>query len=367
MKGSFKLGKIAGIGIFIHWTFSLLIAFIIFINYRTGYNAVQIAWSVLFILCVFVTVLLHELGHSFAAQLFNIKTKDITLLPIGGLARLETLPEKPKEELIVTFAGPLVNIALALLTSLFITLPDSSEALVKELSAGVNAHNFFLNFYIVNLVLAIFNLIPAFPMDGGRILRALLSFKFERHVATRIAARIGQLLAMGFIILGFFSNPFLIFIGIFVIMGAQMESEFAESKHSLKGYKVRDVLMKQYQTIDSHETIKKAVALLLDSQYKNFLVTENGEPVGTLNRDQIIMALSKNDENMVIHNVMNKNLIFLDIDALLEDIFELVYKNKSHIMLVMENDQLLGTLDTENLLEFLLIKEVKQKKAHGNP
>jgi Zn-dependent protease/predicted transcriptional regulator len=307
---------------------------------------------------------MHELGHALTAKKYNIKTIDITLLPIGGLARLERLPEKPSEELVVALAGPLVNITLALITTLFITLPNTSEQMVSQLSNGVNSNNFFLNFFLVNIVLAIFNLIPAFPMDGGRVLRALLSYKLERHVATKIAARIGQILAMGFIFLGFFSNPFLIFIGIFVFMGAQIESEYTESKHLLKGFKVRDVLMKHYQIIDANETLETAVDMLLDSPYKNFLVTQENIPVGTLNRDQIIEALSKKEEETGLSSIMDSNLILLQADSFLEDIFELVYKNKSTLMLVMEDNQLIGTLDTENLLEFILIKEVKAKRAH---
>jgi Zn-dependent protease len=364
MKGSFKLGKVAGIGIFIHWTFSLLILFIIFMNYKSGQNTTQIIWSVVFILCIFITVLLHELGHALAAKNYNIKTKDITLLPIGGLARLERIPEKPLEELIVAFAGPLVNIALAFITAFFISIPDSNDKLMTELSHGVNADNFFLNFFLVNFWLAIFNLIPAFPMDGGRVLRALLSFKLPRNVATRIAARIGQFLAMAFIILGFFTSPFLIFIGIFVIIGAQIEADYTESKFILKGFKVQDVVMKDYQTIDADEKIKKAVELLLDSQNKIFLITENNIPVGTLNRDQIIMALSKKGDDEFIYNVMDRNLIILENNSLLENVFELIQQNKSTLMLVMENNQLIGTLDIENLLEFILINEVKIKKAH---
>ena len=127
MKGSFKLGKVAGIGLFIHWTFSLLLLFIIFVNYRSGYNILQITWSIAFILSIFITVVLHELGHALAAKNYGIKTKDITLLPIGGLARLEKLPEKPIEELIVAFAGPMVNLFLALLTSFFVTVPENEE------------------------------------------------------------------------------------------------------------------------------------------------------------------------------------------------------------------------------------------------
>ena len=364
MKGSFKLGKVAGIGIFIHWTFSLLILFIIFMNYKSGQNTIQIIWSIVFILSIFITVLLHELGHALAAKNYNIKTKDITLLPIGGLARLERIPEKPMEELIVAFAGPLVNIALAFITAFFISIPDNTDKLMAELSNGVNANNFFLNFFLVNFWLAIFNLIPAFPMDGGRVLRALLSFKLPRNVATRIAARIGQFLAMAFIILGFFTSPFLIFIGIFVIIGAQIEADYTESKFMLKGFKVEDVVMKDYQTIDADEKIKKAVELLLDSQNKIFLITENNIPVGTLNRDQIIMALSKKGDDEFIYNVMDRNLIILESNSLLENVFELIQQNKSTLMLVMENNQLIGTLDIENLLEFILINEVKIKKAH---
>jgi Zn-dependent protease/predicted transcriptional regulator len=364
MKGSLKLGKIAGIGLFVHWTFSLLILFIVYTNYKAGQNSIQILWSVLFILCIFLTVFMHELGHALTAKKFGIKTKDITLLPIGGVAQLERLPEKPSEELMVAFAGPMVNIILALLTSLFISLPNTSEEMVAELENGVNAGNFFLNFYLVNIILAFFNLIPAFPMDGGRVLRALLSYKLERHQATKIAARIGQALAIGFVLLGFYSNPFLIFIGIFVFMGAQIESEYTESKYMLKGYKVRDVLMKQYPTIDYNETLETAVKLMLDSQNKHFLVTENGIPMGTLNREQIIAALAKKEGETRLSSIMDRELILLQADDLLEDIFELVYKNKSTLMLVIDDNQLIGTLDTENLLEFILINEVKANRAH---
>lgn len=365
MKGSLKLGKIAGIGLYLHWTFSLLILFIIFVNYKNGQNPTQILWSVLFILSVFVTVFLHELGHALAAKNYNIITKDITLLPIGGLARLDRIPEKPVEELVVAFAGPLVNITLAFITGFFITIPSNSEQLLAELSKGITADNFFLNFFIVNFWLALFNLIPAFPMDGGRVLRALLSFKLERTVATKIAARIGQFIAVGFILLGFLYNPFLVFIGIFVIIGAQVESDSIESQHILKGYKVRDVLMTHYPEIDVHEKLKTAIDLLLDSQNKNFLVTENTIPVGTLNRDQIIMALAKKGEEETLETIMNPNLIFLDADSLIENVFEDMYKNKETLMLIMENNELIGTLDTENLLEFILIKEVHLKKDHA--
>ena len=361
MKGSFKLGNVAGIGVFVHWTFAILIAFIIFSNYRKGHDAEQIMWSVIFILSIFVTVFLHELGHALAAKRYNIKTKDITLLPIGGLARLESIPEDPKQELVVAIAGPAVNIALAFITGLFITIPETKD-LTVQLEGGVNGSNFFLNFFIVNIWLALFNLIPAFPMDGGRVLRALLAMKYERHIATNIAARIGQVLAVGFVFMGFFSNPFLVFIGLFIFLGAQAETEFTLVKSLLKGYKVKDVLMRQYQTIEANETVKTAVAMLLNGQSRNFLITENGLSVGTLSREEIIKALSEQGESVVIHNVMNKNLIYLDANAPLEDAYQQVQESKSSLMPVMENKQLIGTLDTENILEFIMVKNATGNK-----
>lgn len=366
MKGSFKIGTIAGIGIFIHWTFSILILFIIFANYRTGQSVLQIIWALLFIVSVFVTVFLHELGHALAAKNYQIKTKDITLLPIGGLARLERIPEKPIEELIVALAGPAVNIGIAILTAVFIAIPNDVEKITAQLANGINGNTFLFHFFLVNFWLALFNLIPAFPMDGGRVLRALLALKLQRHIATKIAARLGQILAVGFIFFGLFNNPFLIFIGLFIIIGAQIEMDFTLSKHLLKGYKLKDITITAYKSIDSQEKVKTAVNLLLNSENRNFLITENNQPVGTLNRDEIIIALSDNGDQELIRNVMNTNLVYLDSDILLENIFNLISKNKSQIMLVTQNGNLIGTIDTENLLEFLLVIEAKSKSPYPN-
>ncbi|WP_396184980.1 CBS domain-containing protein, partial [Flavobacterium sp.] len=256
-------------------------------------------------------------------------------------------------------------IVLALILSLFIYYPNNSEEMIAQLSGGINGNNFLLNFFLVNIVLALFNLIPAFPMDGGRMLRAILSYKLKRNVATKIAARIGQIVAIGFIVLGFSHNPFLIFIGIFVIMAAQIETNYTESKYLLKGYKFRDILMKQNPTIDCNETLDTAVKLMLDSQNKYFLVTKNGILLGTLNRDQIIEGLSKKEEEASLSSIIDKNLIYLEANTLLEDVFELIYKHKSTLMLVIEDNRFIGTLDMENLLEFILVNEVKTKKIHA--
>ena len=353
MKYSLQLGKFFGIKVQIHWTFLILLGWIIFSNMRVGSGAQQTLWSVLFILTIFVCVTLHEFGHALAAKRFGIKTKDITLLPIGGLARLESIPEKPKEELIVALAGPLVNIIIV--AALYPLVHFSFDITSVAQLSSITSDNFIFNLMFINLWLAVFNLIPAFPMDGGRVLRAVLSFKMERHKATRIAASIGQLLSIGFVILGFLGNPFLIFIGFFIFLGAQAEAEYTQAKSMLKGFTVNDVLMKQYQTIESDDTIKSAVQLLLNGQCKNFLVMENQQPVGTLSRDEIIKALSEQSENAVIHNVMNKELLFLKAQMPLEEAWHLMQQHKT-LRPVFTNNKLVGTLDTENILEFIMIK-----------
>lgn len=362
MKGSFKLGNIAGIGVYIHWSFSLLIAYIVYSNYRAGHNAEQIIWSVVFILSIFVIVFLHELGHSLAAKKYKIKTLDITILPIGGLARLERIPENPKEEFVVAVAGPAVNIAIAAITCLFITIPDIKD-LTIQLSGGVNQSNFFLNFFIVNIWLAIFNLIPAFPMDGGRVLRALLAMKFERHIATKIAARIGQLLAVGFVIFGFYSNPFLIFIGLFIILGAQGEVEMTQAGFILRGVFVKDIVMKQYETIDENDIVENAVKILLNGHCKNFLVTSHNNPVGSLSRDEIIQALSNNGNKTTIDTVMNKNILRLNSNEPIEEAYQKLLAKKNGLATVYDGQQFVGVLDTDNILEFIMIKNALGKQT----
>ncbi|MDP2175208.1 MAG: site-2 protease family protein [Bacteroidota bacterium] len=359
MKYALQLGKFFGIKVQIHWSFLILLSWIVISNVRSGSGTVQTLWSILFVLTIFLCVTLHEFGHALAAKRFGIKTKDITLLPIGGLARLESIPEKPREELIVAIAGPLVNIAIVLLLYPLIHFTTDITSTISSLTS-ITSQNFLFNLMFINLWLAIFNLIPAFPMDGGRVLRALLAFRLERHKATAIAARIGQMLAVGFIFLGFFSNPFLVLIGLFIFLGAQGETEYTQAKSMLKGYTVNDVIMKQYQTLSPNDTIKEAVALLLNGQSKSFLVIDNEQVLGTLNRDEIIKALSSEGENSSINHVMNKEIVALKAETPLEDAWQIIQQHKM-LMPVYSYNQLIGTLDTENILEFIMIKNAESK------
>jgi Zn-dependent protease len=223
VRWSLKIASISGIEVRIHLTFLLFLAWIWLSYYRVAGlpGAVQ---GVLFILALFLCVLLHEFGHAFAARGFGITTPDITLLPIGGVARLSRIPDKPWEELVVAIAGPLVNVVIA---AALILVVHTSAALdqIEYLESPRVA--LLQKLATVNIMLVVFNLIPAFPMDGGRILRALLAMVMPYARATQIAAWIGQGLAIVFGILGLFVNPLLVFIAFFIFAGAQQEAAMA--------------------------------------------------------------------------------------------------------------------------------------------
>ena len=360
MKYKLYIGKVSGIKIFIHWTFALLIAWIVYNDVKAGLGMNDILWSITFVLSIFGCVTLHELGHSLTAQRYHIKTRDITLLPIGGVASLESIPEKPKEELLVALAGPLVNVVIALVLLPFVHWPDTADAL-QELSK-VGGSNFLLSLLSVNLTLAVFNMIPAFPMDGGRVLRALLSYKMSRVKATRIAAGIGQALAVGFVILGFYGNPFLVFIGIFIFLGAQSESNYVKTRALFSGVTIREVMMSQVPLLDATLTIREAAQQLLLGQNKSFVVMNQGQPVGTLSQEEIIKALGEQGESTLVENAMDKNLMYLDAAISLEEGLKQLQLSKKSLALVSSQNALLGAVDAQNIAEFLMIKNAQNRK-----
>jgi stage IV sporulation protein FB len=220
MKWSYRIARIAGIDIRIHLTFLLLPLFFGITDWQSG-GAAAAAESVAFILVLFFCVLLHELGHALAGRAFGIRTPDITLLPIGGVARMERIPAYPLQELVIAVAGPAVNVVIAGAIYSWLALAGA---------VGTSGLNGFLNgLALVNVGLVVFNCIPAFPMDGGRVLRALLAMRLRYLTATKIAVRIGQAIALLFAAAGFFWNPMLVLVAVFVFGGAQQELEYAKA------------------------------------------------------------------------------------------------------------------------------------------
>jgi Zn-dependent protease len=231
MRWSLKLGKIAGIEVYLHWTFFLLPGYIFLSDLGRGSGLPVAVQGLVFVLSLFACILLHELGHALAARRYGIPTRDITLLPIGGVARLERMPREPRQELWVAIAGPLVNVAIA--AFLFLALKAIEYTRAEFLLTQTTFLSLLLS---TNLLLIAFNLLPAFPMDGGRVLRALLARKLEYVRATRIAARLGQAMAILFMIVGMFGflfgfrapQPMLVLIGMFIFIGARNEAHIAE-------------------------------------------------------------------------------------------------------------------------------------------
>lgn len=352
MKNSLFIGKISGIRIYIHWTFPLIILWIIFSNVKQGMNSGQIMWSVLFVLTLFVCITLHELGHAFAAKYYGIKTKDITLLPIGGVARLENMPENPRQELVVALAGPAVNIVIAALLYTFLNVTKTADiSVVTHIDAG----NFLISLAVINLWVALFNLIPALPMDGGRVLRALLSFRINRVTATRITARLAQWIAILFVVLGFVYNPFLILIGLFVFLGATVETEQVQLQSVIRDHTVESITMKDVPVLNRKDPIKKAVEMLLNSQAKNFLVFDGDTLLGTLGRDEIIKGIQVHTMDAAVELVTDTLPTFIELTEPVEKALLQLQRDKKGVLVVRDRGTLYGIVDNENVLEYIMV------------
>ncbi len=244
MRGSFKLGQLFGIGVYLHWTFAILIAWVVLVYSFQRAGLADIAEGVLFVVAVFACIVAHEFGHALAARRYGIQTRDITLLPIGGVARLARMPEEPWQELVVALAGPAVNVVIAgvLAAGLY-----ARGSLLGEGKLDLLPGDFLANLTFVNLFLAAFNLLPAFPMDGGRVLRALLATRIDYVRATNIAASVAQGMAIVFALLAPFWNLFLLFIALFVYLGAQQEAHVVQVRSLMRGVPVRAAMMTRVQ------------------------------------------------------------------------------------------------------------------------
>ncbi|HYF03646.1 MAG TPA: site-2 protease family protein, partial [Patescibacteria group bacterium] len=289
MKWSVKVARVSGIDVKIHITFLLLLTWIGWANYRNGgMPAAQEA--VLFILALFACVLLHEFGHAFAARRYGIKTPDITLLPIGGLARLERMPDKPVQELVVAIAGPMVNVVIALILLIFTGAVGDLKNIVNFSARGANP---VADLISINIILVIFNMVPALPMDGGRVLRALLAMRMNHARATQIASTIGQGIAFLFGLWGILSgNLMLILIAVFVYMGASQEAAMAQMKSVTQNILIRDAMITKFVCLYEHSLLQEGIeALLKTSQHEFPVLNLNGDVSGVITRNHIIAGL----------------------------------------------------------------------------
>lgn len=365
MKWQWKLGTFAGIDVFIHATFLLLIGWIGYSHWLEYGSWVKVAEGILFILALFLCVVLHEYGHALTARKYGVKTRDITLYPIGGVARLERMPEKPIEELWVALMGPAVNVVIAalLFAYLFVT-----NGLVPMSDLTIASGSFLERLMAVNVSLVLFNLIPAFPMDGGRVLRALLAMRMDYVRATQVAASIGQGLAFLLGLIGLFNNPFLLFIAFFVWIGASQEASMVQMRNTISGIPVTHAMQTRFETLSPSDRLERVVNLILAGSQQDFPVVEQEQFVGVLTRDDFIRALSQHGQNTPVGDVIRRNIPSVDSHEMVETALTRLQESGAKTLPVMHGGRFVGLVTSENITEFLMIRSaLRTAAATSNP
>ena len=352
MSWSLNIGSIAGTAVRVHVTFLLFLAWIFGVSYVSG--GPEAAWNgLLFMVLLFLCVLLHEFGHIFVARAFGVRTRDVILLPIGGVARLERIPEKPSEEFLVAIAGPAVNVLIALLLMAAGANPSTSHLAAVESTRD----NLIDRLAMVNLFLAVFNLIPAFPMDGGRVLRALLTARFGYVRATEIAAAVGQWVAFALGFLGLFGNPLLIFIAIFVYLAASSEAHLVAIRAISRGVPVTAAMLTQFTTLTPDEHVDAAVETLLRTNQSQFPVVDaSGRPLGLLTRNDLIRALKEHGPQGRVAEAMIGGIPTMSHRQCLDEAFRLLQEQSAPAVGVVDGtDRLIGLVTSETIGEMLML------------
>lgn len=352
MRWSLHIARIAGIDVKVHFTFFLLLAFYGLLFFGQGGAAAAVV-GVVFICIIFFCVLLHEFGHALAARRYGINTPDITLLPIGGLARLERMPDKPSEELVVAVCGPLVNVVIAGLLFPFTSPGFSLGALDRVDSSLLDM------ICAANVMLVLFNLIPAFPMDGGRVLRSLLAMRLDYVRATNIAANIGQTLAFFGGLYGLlYGAPMLALIALFVFFGAQSEAAHAQMRSISNGLRVRDAMITRFEALQHNATLHAACEAVLHSSQADFpVVNSSGAVCGVLTRDDLITALRKSGADTPIAEIMRTDVPSIHDTMLLDRAFQLMQQGGTPALPVLNRTgELVGLFTSENVGELVMIQ-----------
>lgn len=364
MGWSLRIGRVFGIDIYAHFTFLLFLLWIGISYYLLHYSLLEAALGVLMIVLLFTIVVLHELGHALTARRFGIRTRYITLLPIGGIAWLERIPEKPWQELAIAIAGPAVNVVLAFaLFAMFAVLYGDPAGLlvVPEQLAGTDPQQIVRMLFWVNVVLVGFNLLPAFPMDGGRMLRAILAMFMEYAQATNIAASIGQMMAILFGFLGLLVNPMLLFIALFVWIGAQQEAAFAQQKAALWGIPVRDTMITHFHVLTPQQTLGEAVGLILAGYQTDFPVVQDHQVVGVLPLKDTIAGLTNLGPSALVADVMRRDCLTASPYEMVETVLLRMQDRHCPIVPVTSNGQIIGIVTFDNVSEYIIIRRALEE------
>ena len=361
MGWSWKIGRIAGIDVYVHATFALLLLYVGIASYAPNHQMRDVWVGLAFIICLFGIIVLHELGHALTARRYGIQTRDITLLPIGGVARLERMPDDPKEELLVALAGPAVNVVLAgilfgvlLAVGWMIPSPEQLAHLFSTFGGGL-----LVQLFLANIFLALFNLIPAFPMDGGRVLRALLAMRMDYVRATQVAAQIGQVMAILFALIGFFVPGYfmLLIIAFFVWVGAAAEAGAVQFRAGLSGVPVERAMIRDFMTLAPDDTLTSAARRVLDGFQHDFPVVVEGHVAGVLPRDQLMAGLAESGPAGRVGDYMRTDFKTADPREMLEPVFQRLRDSGCPVVPVIQEGTLVGLLTPDNVAELVMIRE----------
>ena len=360
MKWSWKLARIAGIDVHVHATFLLLLGWIGLVGYRRTGTPTGAVAGIAFVLLIFLIVLLHEYGHALAARRYGIPTRDITLLPIGGVARLERMPREPRQELVVALAGPAVNVVLALLLWIGLAATGSPPDAMTVADERFLSRGLAEQLLRVNVWLAAFNLIPAFPMDGGRVLRAVLAWRTGNYTAATVrAAQVGRFFALVFGLVGLFviNNPMLVFVALFVWLGAAGEAGAVQEQSSLAGVPLERVMMTDVRTLSPHDPLARATQLLLAGFQQDFPVLDaDGTMVGVLTRRDLLAGLKAGGEMATVGGAMRRDFVVATPAEPVEDALARLQGSGISALPIVQGRTLLGLVSTENVGEYLMVR-----------
>ena len=360
MKWSYKIAQIAGIKVQVHLTFVIIVVWFALAYWQLKGTLIGVLEGVAFILALFFCVLLHELGHALTAGKFGIKTRNITLLPIGGVAAIEKNPDDPRQEILIALAGPAVSLGIALLLWLYLLV---TARLVPVDELGVAGGYFLQRLMIVNILIAMFNLVPAFPMDGGRVLRALLSLRMEATTATRLAAGVGQFMAILFAVLGLMYNPFLFLIAVFIWFGATAEASSAMVRHALSDALASQAMLTDFKTLAPTDPLARAIKLTLSGSQKDFPVLDGSKVIGVLPQSELLRGLHEAGDQLAVIDFMLNEVVDVKPDDHMERILGLLQGKPHGLVTVSENGRLKGIINLDNTIELLRIQAAMEGKS----
>lgn len=359
-RWSWKLGTVAGIGVYVHWTFLLLLVWVIASGLIAGETAVAVAVSVALILAIFASVVLHELGHALTARRFGVGAHAITLLPIGGVSSLERIPDRPRQELWIAIVGPLVSLAIAGVIAVGLWLAGEPRSPDTLLRTGDDLAVFLAQLMWINVLLAIFNMLPAFPLDGGRVLRAVLAMRLGATRATRIAAGLGRALAIVLALIGLNGSPMLVIIAVFVWLAAGGEAAAVENRAELAGVPVSRAMITDFHALDPGEPLRAVVERILGGFQDAFPVIASTGLVGVITREDVIRGLARSGPEVPVSAVMRPAALvepWMTLDAAVE---ELRARNVS-MLVVVEDGRVRGLVTPGHVAELIDVRRAARK------